>query len=167
MEAERTESIVLRRFLASDAEPGMRHSAQTIRPDRFIASETEAINPLLDAGQRCLHETSLGEITAQNLDGEVPLFGESHLVHGVRCILDGDGVSSSRSVPECLDPAFEHYLESLDLTLVHGIPPLLTAAGHPAANESCRRLSLLGTRKRQFGPNALTAEYGKDAMGFP
>src|ERR1700687_4671714 len=118
----------------------MRHDAQTIQADRFIASETEAVGPLLDAGQRCLHETNVREITFQEPRGEVPFFIDSHLVHSVRRVLYGDGISIVHTLGKYIAPAFEHDPNLLDVTCVHWCPPsLFSTAWHSqqVARVSC------------------------------
>src|SRR5579864_5536786 len=84
-------------ILASDAECGLGHGLQTLPIDRFSASEAGAIRALFDTGQGLLHRTNLREITVQNTDGEIPLFGELRFVHHVRSLLDGDVVAILQS----------------------------------------------------------------------
>src|SRR5665213_2802499 len=108
MDADLMCSIPLLGFLAIDAKSSMRHDAQTIQTDRFIASETEAVGPVLDADQRRLHETNVCEITFHNPCGEVPFSSESHLVHRVRRFLDRDSISTVQTPRKCIALAFEY-----------------------------------------------------------
>jgi hypothetical protein len=106
MDADLMCSIALRGFLAIDAKRSMRHDAQSIQTDYFIASETDAVGPFLNAGQRCLHKTNVCEIPFQNPRGEVPFFSESHFVHHVRRFLDRDRISTVQTPRKCIALAF-------------------------------------------------------------
>jgi hypothetical protein len=100
-------SFALHGFLAIYAISSVGHDGQTIRTDRLIASETETVTPILDANQGGVHETNIGEITFQKPRCEVAFFSESHFVHSVRRVLDGDGISIVHTLGKYIMPAFE------------------------------------------------------------
>jgi predicted solute-binding protein len=107
MEVDLTYSFALHGFLATYAICSVRHDAQASQADRLIASETETISPILDASQRCVHETNIREITFQEPRSEIAFFSKSHLVHSVRRVLDGDGISIVHTLGKYIMPAFE------------------------------------------------------------
>jgi hypothetical protein len=107
MGADLIYSIPLYGLLAIYAISSMGHDAQTIHTDCLIASETEAVSPILDSSQCRVHKTNIREITFQEARGEIAFFSKSHLVHGVRSVLDRDGISIVHTLGKYIMPAFE------------------------------------------------------------